>query len=314
MPRRREYHGSCVCVPPGGTPEGILDVAEYIVCVELFFFLFVLVLLLYPTGARRENDSNGHRDGKERLLVREKGRSRDTLFRKRSRCKRGVFFLFVLSPLVFFLFESFRGHLSSSTATRKEEETLTTAKIESLSRKNAEITRRRARDEETLTAKVVADLSRKNEKMTPRRSARRASFSEIINDNVKDVRATRVKEIGDVEGSLLVVPTNDEYMGKYMLESGKVWEEHVLSRMLDYVRVNSNVVDVGANYGSYSVYFSKKVGRGGTVTSQQQQQQHKREGRLDRCDRVREREREKKRKRRSAQPFRKCRPRSPPAA
>ena len=60
--------------------------------------------------------------------------------------------------------------------------------------------------------------------MTPRRSARRASFSEMINDNVKDVRATRVKEIGDVEGSLLVVPTNDEYMGKYMLESGKVWE------------------------------------------------------------------------------------------
>ena len=226
-------------------------------------------------GARRENDSNGqnsHHDGKERLLVREKGRreqregrSRDaTLFRKRSCCKRGVFFLFVL--IVFFLFESFRGHLSS-TATRKEKETLTTAKIESLSRKNAEITTRSARDEETLTAKVVADLSRKNEKMTPRRSARRASFSEMINDNVKDVRATRVKEIGDVEGSLLVVPTNDEYMGKYMLESGKVWEEHVLSRMLDYVRVNSNVVDVGANYGSYSVYFSKKVGRGGTVTS-----------------------------------------------
>ena len=230
-------------------------------------------------GARgRENDSNGqnsHHDGKERLLVREKGRreqregrSRDaTLFRKRSCCKRGVFFLFVLAPFVFFLFESCRGHLSSSTATRKEKETLTTAKIESLSRKNAEITRRRARDEETLTAKVVADLSRKNEKMTPRRSARRASFSEMINDNIKDVRATRVKEIGDVEGSLLVVPTNDEYMGKYMLESGKVWEEHVLSRMLDYVRVNSNVVDVGANYGSYSVYFSKKVGRGGTVTS-----------------------------------------------
>ncbi|CAL6331580.1 unnamed protein product [Bathycoccus prasinos] len=160
---------------------------------------------------------------------------------------------------------SYRGHLSS-TATRKEKETLTTAKIESLSRKNAEITTRSARDEETLTAKVIADLSRKNEKMTPRRSAR-ASFSEMINDNVKDVRATRVKEIGDVEGSLLVVPTNDEYMGKYMLESGKVWEEHVLSRMLDYVRVNSNVVDVGANYGSYSVYFSKKVGRGGTVTS-----------------------------------------------
>ena len=31
MPRR-EYHSSCVCVPPGGPPEGILDIAEYIVC------------------------------------------------------------------------------------------------------------------------------------------------------------------------------------------------------------------------------------------------------------------------------------------
>ena len=46
MPRR-EYQSSRVCVPPGGTPEGILDVAEYIVCVELFFFLFVLVFY-YP--------------------------------------------------------------------------------------------------------------------------------------------------------------------------------------------------------------------------------------------------------------------------
>ena len=52
-------------------------------------------------GARRENDSNGQnshqRDGKERLLVvREKGRRDAALFRKRSCCKRGVFFLFVL--------------------------------------------------------------------------------------------------------------------------------------------------------------------------------------------------------------------------
>ena len=41
MPRR-EYHSSCVCVPPGGPPEGILDIAEYIVC-RVLFFLFVLV-------------------------------------------------------------------------------------------------------------------------------------------------------------------------------------------------------------------------------------------------------------------------------
>ena len=35
-----------VCLPSGGTPEGILDVAEYIACVELFFFLFVLVFYI----------------------------------------------------------------------------------------------------------------------------------------------------------------------------------------------------------------------------------------------------------------------------
>ena len=37
-PAGREYQSSCVCVPPGGTPEGILDVAEYIVRLELFSF------------------------------------------------------------------------------------------------------------------------------------------------------------------------------------------------------------------------------------------------------------------------------------
>ena len=41
MPRR-EYQSSCVCVPPGGPPEGILDIAEYIVC-RVVFFVFVLV-------------------------------------------------------------------------------------------------------------------------------------------------------------------------------------------------------------------------------------------------------------------------------
>ena len=40
MPRR-EYQSSCVCVPPGGPPEGILDIAEYIVCLVVFLlFLF----------------------------------------------------------------------------------------------------------------------------------------------------------------------------------------------------------------------------------------------------------------------------------
>ena len=40
MPRR-EYQTSCVCVPPGGPPEGILDIAEHIECRVVFvLFLF----------------------------------------------------------------------------------------------------------------------------------------------------------------------------------------------------------------------------------------------------------------------------------
>ena len=39
MPRR-EYHSSCVCVLSGGPPEGILDIAEYIVS-RVVFLLFL---------------------------------------------------------------------------------------------------------------------------------------------------------------------------------------------------------------------------------------------------------------------------------
>ena len=37
---RREYRSSCVCVLPGGLPEGILDIAEYIVS-RVVFLLFL---------------------------------------------------------------------------------------------------------------------------------------------------------------------------------------------------------------------------------------------------------------------------------
>ena len=40
MPRR-EYHSSYVCVTPGGPPEEILDMVEYIVSLVVFLlFLF----------------------------------------------------------------------------------------------------------------------------------------------------------------------------------------------------------------------------------------------------------------------------------
>ena len=39
MPRR-EYHSSCVRVLPGGPPEKILDIAEYIVS-RVVFLLFL---------------------------------------------------------------------------------------------------------------------------------------------------------------------------------------------------------------------------------------------------------------------------------
>jgi hypothetical protein len=41
MPRR-EYHSSCVCVPPGGPPEGILDIVEYTVS-RVVFLLFLFL-------------------------------------------------------------------------------------------------------------------------------------------------------------------------------------------------------------------------------------------------------------------------------
>ena len=49
MPRR-ECQSSCVCVPPGGPPEGILDIAEYIVC----RVVFVLFLFLGPKFFRQK--------------------------------------------------------------------------------------------------------------------------------------------------------------------------------------------------------------------------------------------------------------------
>ena len=57
MPRR-EYQSSYVCVPPGGPPEGILDIAEYIVCRVVFLLFLFLGPKIFSAKTkifRREN-------------------------------------------------------------------------------------------------------------------------------------------------------------------------------------------------------------------------------------------------------------------
>lgn len=91
------------------------------------------------------------------------------------------------------------------------------------------------------------------------------SLKEAININLKHVGSNIVKGVEGIEKSLIVVPKNDEYMGPSVLHNGHVWEEELLKQMLVYAIPGSNVVDIGANYGSYSIFFSKKVGPLGKV-------------------------------------------------
>ena len=51
MPRR-EYHSSCACVPPGGPPEGILDVDKFCILVVLFKVCFFLLVRSFLALAR----------------------------------------------------------------------------------------------------------------------------------------------------------------------------------------------------------------------------------------------------------------------
>ena len=92
-----------------------------------------------------------------------------------------------------------------------------------------------------------------------------SSLKDSINANLKQVGANVVRQVAGLQERLLVVPKNDEYMGPKVLNHGQVWEEGLLALMLSHVIEGTNVVDVGANYGSYSVFFSQKVGPEGKI-------------------------------------------------
>lgn len=68
------------------------------------------------------------------------------------------------------------------------------------------------------------------------------------------------------EGISLIIfsPSNDEYVGK-SIQSGNVFEPQKLSKMLNAITPGTNVLDIGANFGSYSVFFAAKTGLKGNV-------------------------------------------------
>jgi hypothetical protein len=58
---------------------------------------------------------------------------------------------------------------------------------------------------------------------------------------------------------------NDELIGHQILDRGGVWDGMALGIMLDYLHQGVNVVDAGANIGSYTVYYAYKIGNNASV-------------------------------------------------
>jgi FkbM family methyltransferase len=51
------------------------------------------------------------------------------------------------------------------------------------------------------------------------------------------------------------------------IKSGEIFEEEVISEAKKYIKENTSVLDIGANYGQMSILFSAMVGKGGKVYS-----------------------------------------------
>lgn len=66
-------------------------------------------------------------------------------------------------------------------------------------------------------------------------------------------------------GSILV-PHHDEVIGNAIKNIG-VWAENDLNFFGEHIREGDTVLDIGANIGHHTVYFSKTVGRAGQVIS-----------------------------------------------
>lgn len=64
---------------------------------------------------------------------------------------------------------------------------------------------------------------------------------------------------------LIMALKNDELIGHQILDRGGVWDGMALGIMLDYLHQGVNVVDAGANIGSYTVYYAYKIGNNASV-------------------------------------------------
>lgn len=47
--------------------------------------------------------------------------------------------------------------------------------------------------------------------------------------------------------------------------NGRVWEKEIVSIAANYIKPNTNVIDVGSNFGQMAILFSKMVGKEGKV-------------------------------------------------
>jgi hypothetical protein len=65
---------------------------------------------------------------------------------------------------------------------------------------------------------------------------------------------------------LVMALKNDEYVGALLL-SGQMFESNVLVEMLKHVRPGSTVIEAGANFGAYTVFFAEKAGPNGHVVA-----------------------------------------------
>jgi FkbM family methyltransferase len=67
-----------------------------------------------------------------------------------------------------------------------------------------------------------------------------------------------------VDNQYIIANTNDEYIGRNILALGQ-WEPHIRQTLKRLIREGDNVIDIGANIGTHTIYMSKLVGEKGKV-------------------------------------------------
>ncbi|KAF8062713.1 hypothetical protein HT031_004043 [Scenedesmus sp. PABB004] len=87
---------------------------------------------------------------------------------------------------------------------------------------------------------------------------------------VEGVSAGLVKSRAiDFKGHTLTVVamSNDEYVGAHILAQGTPFQAELLGQLMDFISPGSTVVDAGANFGSFSIFFAAAAGPTGRVFS-----------------------------------------------